>query len=81
MKKILALVLVLCMVLALCACGAKGVTGLTAEEMAPAEPAASAAEPAAEQTQAAPEENGKSEGVMTYAQYAAAELDSEVRSG
>ena len=78
MKKILALVLVLCMVLALCACGAKGVTGLTAEEMAPAEPAASAAEPAAEQTQAAPEENGKSEGVMTYAQYAAAELDSEV---
>ena len=53
MKKILALVLALCMVLALCACGAKGVTGLTAEDMAPSEPAASAAEPAAEPAQAA----------------------------
>ena len=78
MKKILALVLALCMVLTLCACGAKGVTGLSPEDMAPSEPAASVAEPAAEQTQAAPEDSGKSEGVMTYAQYDAAELDSEV---
>jgi len=53
MKKIIALVLALCMVFALCACGAK-------------------AEPAKDDV------NAKSEGVMTYAEYAAAAVDAEV---
>lgn len=52
MKKALALVLALCMVVALCACG---------KSEAPAE-----------------DINAKSEGVMTYAEFAAAALDSEV---
>ena len=52
MKKILALVLALVMILSLCACGKKA--------------------------EAPADINAKSEGVMTYAEYAAAAIDSEV---
>ena len=72
MKKILALILVMCMILALCACGK------TAQPAATPEPAQTpAAEPAAT-PEPTPDVMAKSEGVMTYADYAAAEMDSEV---
>ena len=60
MKKILALVMVLAMVLALAACG-------SAKPAEPSAPELPADDPTV-----------KSEGVMTYAEYAAAALDSEV---
>ena len=71
MKKILALVLALCMVLALCACG-------KTEQPAEPEPTPAATP---EPTPAEPEKPdimAKSEGVMTYAEYVAAPMDSEV---
>ena len=80
MKKTIALLLALCMLFALTACGNKA--------EAPAEPApveetaAPAAEPApAEEPEAEPVATdifAKSEGVMTFDEYAAAEVDSEV---
>ena len=60
MKKILALVMVLAMVLALAACG-------SAKPAEPSAPELPADDPTV-----------KSEGVMTYAEYAAADLDSQV---
>ena len=67
MKKLLTLLLAMVMVLSLIACGAK--------EEAPAETEAPAAEEVVEEETAAPETDTA---VMTYADYAAAELDSEV---
>ena len=66
MKKILALTLTLAMSFSMVACGAK-------TEEAPAQTEEAVVEEAAEEV-----EDVKSEGVMTYAEYAAAELDTEV---
>lgn len=99
MKKYLALVLALCMIFTLCACGKKveepvatpepteevpAATEAPVEESAPAEeaaeeaPAEEAAEEApAEETAEAPAEE-EEVAVMSYAEYAAAELDSKV---
>ena len=65
MKKILAIALVLAMVFAFAACGGKDNNNTTAptEPANPTEPAAPTVDPAA-----------KGEGVMTYAEYAAAEI-------
>ena len=80
MKKFLVLFLTLALVLALAACSPAETpaestpTGETpAETPAASEPAASESEPEAEFDPAV-----KSEGVMTYAEYMAAEMDSEV---
>ena len=71
MKKILALVLALCMIFALAACGKAAQTAtVTPEPTAVAEPVA--------EPEAVPDVMDKSEGVMTYAEYVAAEMDSEV---
>jgi len=69
MKKLLALVLALCMVFALCACGS------TTAPAATAAPAATEA-PATEAPAADP--SAKGEGVLTYDEYLAAELDTQV---
>lgn len=74
MKKFFALFLALCMVLALCACGQTAAPAPAATE-APAEPAP-AEEPAAVEEPASGEEAAPA--VMTYAEYAAAEVDTEV---
>ena len=75
MKKSLALLLTLALSFSMVACGAK-------TEEAPAAEAEVSTEAAAEETTEAAEEtveaDVKSEGVMTYADYVAAELDSEV---
>ena len=72
MKKIVALLLALCMVFALCACG----------ETKPAEPKAEEAAPAEEVVvEEAPAEEAPAEetpAVMSYEEFAAAELDSPV---
>ena len=84
MKKILALLLALCMVFALAACGSQTVTAPTE---APAAEPTEAPAPAAEPTEApapepteepAPEPPVDEPTVMSYAEYAAAELDSPV---
>ena len=72
MKKILALILALCMVLALCACGKTEPPAEPAPEPAPAETPEPPVEPEK------PDIMAKSEGVMTYAEFAAAPMDSEV---
>ena len=75
MKKSLALLLTLALSFSMVACGAK-------TEEAPAAEAEVSTEAAAEETTEVTEEtveaDVKSEGVMTYADYVAAELDSEV---
>ena len=77
MKKLLALLLALAMVFALAACGqnaAPATDPAPAETPAPVEPTAPA-----EDTPAEPEQPAEPEtAVMSYADYAAAELDSEV---
>ena len=85
MKKIVALTLTLAMAFSMVACGAKTeeapaateevVVETTTEETADAETEATAD---AETAATAEAEDVKSEGVMTYAEYAAAELDTEV---
>lgn len=93
MKKFFALMLALCMILTLCACGKKveepvatpepteemievpATTEAPVEEAAPAEEAAE--EAPAEETEEAPAEE-EEVAVMSYAEYAAAELDSKV---
>ena len=85
MKRLLVILLALAMVFALAACGGneEGNTSAPAESAAPAEsvPAESAA-PAesvpAEESVPETDIFAKSEGVMTYAEYDAAELNSEV---
>ena len=72
MKKILALVLALCMILALCACGKTEQPAATPEPAPAATPEPTPAEPEK------PDIMAKSEGVMTYAEYVAAPMDSEV---
>ncbi|MCQ2557622.1 MAG: hypothetical protein MJ135_00740 [Oscillospiraceae bacterium] len=72
MKKILALILSLCMVFALCACGNSAPAAAPAATEAPA-----AAEAPAAETPAEPEVE-EDDGVMSYAEYMAADLDSEV---
>ena len=70
MKKIFALLLALCMVFALCACGSKTETPAPEPTEAPAvEEPAPTEEPAAEEPAAE---------VMSYAEYAAAELETQV---
>ena len=82
MKKILALLLALCMVLALAACGNQ--TAPTATEAPAAEEPATepteepAVEPAAETTEEPAVEPTEEAAVMTYAEFAAAEVDSPV---
>ena len=84
MKKIVALTLTLAMAFSMVACGAKTeeapaateeVVVETTEEVADAETEATAD---AESAATAETEDVKSEGVMTYEEYAAAELDTEV---
>lgn len=89
MKKFFALMLALCMILTLCACGKKVeepvATPEPTEEMievpatteAPVEEAAPAEEAPAEEAEEAPAEE-EEVAVMSYAEYAAAELDSKV---
>lgn len=72
MKKFLAMLLTLCMVLAFAGCAQKAPEATEA----PAQEATT--ETPAEETPAATEEDVKSEGVMTYAEYVAAELESQV---
>ena len=72
MKKIVALLLALCMVFALCACGETKPAEPKAEEAAPAEEVVVEEAPAEE----APAEEAPA--VMSYAEYAAAELDTPV---
>ena len=92
MKKLLAMALIAAMTLTMTACGntaapaaqetaaAEEEAAAPEEEAAPAEeeaaPAEEEAAPAEEE--AAPAEDVKAEGVMSYAEYAAAELDTEV---
>ena len=79
MKKIVALLLALVMVFALCACGQTAAPAQN-EEPAAEEPAAEepvAEEPAAEEP-AAEEPAAEEPAVMTYAEYAAAEVDDPV---
>lgn len=71
MKKLMTLLLAMVVVLGLIACGAKE----EAPAEVPAETEAPATEEVAEEETAAPEADAA---VMTYADYAAAELDSEV---
>lgn len=73
MKKFLAMLLTLCMVLAFAGCAQKA----PEETQAPAQEAAEETPAAAEEAPAAAEDV-KSEGVMTYAEYVAAALDSQV---
>jgi predicted small lipoprotein YifL len=72
MKKIVALLLALCMVFALCACGETKPAEPKAEEAAPAEEVVVEEAPAEE----APAEEAPA--VMSYEEFAAAELDSPV---
>ena len=72
MKKIVALLLALCMVFALCACGETKPAEPKAEEAAPAEEVVVEEAPAEE----APAEEAPA--VMSYAEFAAAELDTPV---
>ena len=80
MKKILALVLALCMVLALCACGSTQAPAATAEPSAEPteEPAAEAPAEAAEEAAAEEPAEAAETTAMTYADYAAAAIDDEV---
>ena len=72
MKKFLAMLLTLCMVLAFAGCAQK------APEATEAPDQEATTEAPAGETPAATEEDVKSEGVMTYAEYVAAELESQV---
>ena len=72
MKKFLAMLLTLCMVLAFAGCAQK------APEATEAPDQEATTEAPAVETPAATEEDVKSEGVMTYAEYVAAELESQV---
>jgi hypothetical protein len=83
MKKTLAVVLTMSLALAFVGCGKQEVTEVAetaTEAVSAVEEAATVAESvAAEVTEVAETaDDAKSEGVMTYAEYAAAELDSEV---
>ena len=82
MKKILALLLALCMVLALAACGNQTAPAPTeapaAEEPATEPTEEPAVEPAAETTEEPAVEPTEEAAVMTYAEFAAAEVDSPV---
>ena len=72
MKKFLAMLLTLCMVLAFAGCAQR------APEATEAPDQEATTEAPAGETPAATEEDVKSEGVMTYAEYVAAELESQV---
>ena len=76
MKKIIALVLVLSVVFAFAAC--KGGNDPTTAPDTTAAPADDTTAAPADDTTAAPADDTKAEGVMTYAEYIAAELDTEV---
>ena len=79
MKKIFALLLALCMVFALCACGETKPAESKTEEAAPAEEVVVEETPAEEAAPA--EEAGPAEeapAVMSYEEFAAAELDAAV---
>lgn len=89
MKKLIALLLVLAMIMALAACGEEAASENESEAVSEAAPAgedvapAPAGEdavtvPAPAEEDTASEEAAPAEGVMTYADYMAAELDSEV---
>lgn len=85
MKKSVALLLTLAMAVSMTACGAKTEEAPAAKEEAVVEETTNTEENVVEETtteEATAEENVeadvKSEGVMTYAEYAAAELDTEV---
>lgn len=77
MKKILALTLALCMVLALCACGSEAATTPVEETAAPV--VEETAEPVVEEVVEEPVvEEAEEVSVMSYAEYVEAELDTEV---
>ena len=80
MKKTLAVVLTMGLALSFVGCGDKTaeVTEAPVEAASVVEEAATVAESVAEEVVAEAEAEIKAEGVMTYAEYAAAELDSEV---
>ena len=80
MKKTLAVVLTMGLALSFVGCGDKTaeVTEAPVEAASVVEEAATVAESVAEEVVAEAEAETKAEGVMTYAEYAAAELDSEV---
>jgi hypothetical protein len=81
MKKIVALTLTFAMAFSMVACGAKTEEAPAATEEAVVE--TTTEEVAAEETTDAETEataDVKSEGVMTYEEYAAAELDTEVKA-
>lgn len=80
MKKTLAVVLTMGLALSFVGCGDKAaeVTEAPVEAASVVEEAATVAESVAEEVVEEAEAEAKAEGVMTYAEYAAAELDSEV---
>ena len=80
MKKRVALLLTLAMAVSMTACGAKTEEAPAAKEEAVVEETTNTEENVVEETTTEENEEAdvKSEGVMTYAEYAAAELDTEV---